>query len=251
MTAGTAEGEGTWRVPVRELARAAVMPPPDFVGTMNLSVDLRLADSSVADSDVQQLKWTASAPDFVVAKPVTTTVVKPESGPSPPPVPLRAWETRPAAADGEIASRRTAELGAFRCRPRVSSSATRSPICSSADSLPCRTATFPQHVCCCGGPPKPEMRRRRWRWRPLTIRRRSRNSARSAPRPTRRRRGSGTGGRRTRARPRPCSDCSRWHAVAVGLGRPDGFLGRSPGEPRSECHRQVASRSRLCHDHWP
>jgi hypothetical protein len=100
MTAGTAEAEGTWRVPIRELARAAVMPPPDFVGTMNLSVDLRLADSSVADSDVQQLKWTASVPDFVVPKPVTTTVVKPDSGPFPPPVPGTV-ENAPAAAGGE------------------------------------------------------------------------------------------------------------------------------------------------------
>jgi hypothetical protein len=103
MTAGSAEGEGTWRVPIRELARAAVMPPPDFVGTMNLSVDLRLADGSVADSDVQQVKWTASAPDFVVAKPVTTTVVKPESGPFPPPAPAaaRTVGSAPAAAGGE------------------------------------------------------------------------------------------------------------------------------------------------------
>jgi hypothetical protein len=100
MTAGSAEGEGTWRVPIRELARAAVMPPPDFVGTMNLSVDLRLADGSVADSDVQQVKWTASAPDFVVPKPVTTTVVKPDSGPFSPPAP-RTVGIAPAAAGGE------------------------------------------------------------------------------------------------------------------------------------------------------
>lgn len=100
MTAGSAEAEGMWRVPIRELARAAVMPPPDFVGTMNLSVDLRLADSSVADSDVQQLKWTASVPDFVVPKPVTTTVVKSDSGPFPPPAP-RTVGNAAAAAGGE------------------------------------------------------------------------------------------------------------------------------------------------------
>ena len=110
MTAGSAEGEGTWRVPVRELARAAVMPPPDFVGTMNLSVDLRLADGGVADSDVQQLKWTAGAPDLVVPKPVTTTVVRPNAGPFPPPAP-RAVAIAPAAADSKT---QVAEPGSAR-----------------------------------------------------------------------------------------------------------------------------------------
>jgi hypothetical protein len=101
MTAGGSQGEGTWQVPIRELAHAAVMPPADFVGTMNLSVDLRLADGSVADRDVQQLKWTAGAPDFVVPKPVTTTVVKPDSNAFSPPTAPRTVTAPPSTGGGE------------------------------------------------------------------------------------------------------------------------------------------------------
>jgi len=85
VTVGQAEENGAWRVPVRELTRAAVMPPSDFVGTMNLSVDLRLADGRVVDSDIQQLNWTPGIPESVVPKPVTTTVVRPRFVPAPAP----------------------------------------------------------------------------------------------------------------------------------------------------------------------
>jgi len=88
INAGTAAGEGAWRVPVRDLGHAAIMPPLNFVGTMNLSIDLRLADSSIADSDVLRLNWTPAAADSLVPKSVRTTSVAGSTDPfQPPPVP--------------------------------------------------------------------------------------------------------------------------------------------------------------------
>ena len=51
------------------------MPPQDFVGTMELTVDLRRSDDSVADSDVQRISWAAVGPSPATAKPVKTTMV--------------------------------------------------------------------------------------------------------------------------------------------------------------------------------
>lgn len=101
ITAGSAVGSDAWRVPVRQLAHAAVVPPPDFVGTMNLSVDLRLADDSVADSDVQRLKWTAGAPDFMLPKPVKTTPIAGSSSSFPQPPTTQAAAGAPQAKAGE------------------------------------------------------------------------------------------------------------------------------------------------------
>ena len=75
VTAGVAAGDGVWRVPMRELPHAAVMPPQDFVGTMELAVDLRRGDDSVADSNVQRINWTAIGPSPAAAKPVKTTMI--------------------------------------------------------------------------------------------------------------------------------------------------------------------------------
>jgi hypothetical protein len=90
ITAGSAAGDGVWRVPVRDLARAAVVPPADFVGAMDLPVDLNLADGTVADSNVLRLEWTPSvvnaiAPTPVKTMPVKTTPVVPTKTAFPPP----------------------------------------------------------------------------------------------------------------------------------------------------------------------
>jgi len=75
VTVGTQAGDASWRIPVREIARAAIVPPQDFVGTVNLPIDLKLADGSVADSHVLRLEWTGAGNDTVVPKSVKTSVV--------------------------------------------------------------------------------------------------------------------------------------------------------------------------------
>jgi hypothetical protein len=84
VTAGAQAGEASWRIPMRELPRAAIVPPADFVGTLNLPVDLRLADGTIADSHMLRIEWTGASGDVVVPKSVKTTVVSVSSGPAPP-----------------------------------------------------------------------------------------------------------------------------------------------------------------------
>jgi hypothetical protein len=104
ITAGAAAGEGAWRIPANELVRAAVVPPPDYVGVMNLSIDLTLADGSLLDSDVLRLSWTPTQPDAITPKPVRTTTIAPEAAVQPPSPPVatapptsQAASTPPAA----------------------------------------------------------------------------------------------------------------------------------------------------------
>jgi hypothetical protein len=51
-----------WRLSPSELETAAVTPPPGFAGTMDLLLELRLSDNTVADRKSVRLEWQARAP---------------------------------------------------------------------------------------------------------------------------------------------------------------------------------------------
>ena len=57
LSAGRQEGPNTWRLAVEELAGTAITPPRGFVGTMALTIELHLADNTVADRKGLQLEW--------------------------------------------------------------------------------------------------------------------------------------------------------------------------------------------------
>jgi TPR repeat protein len=57
LSAGAQVGPDTWRLPVEELDRAVIAPPLGFVGAMALTLELRLADNTVADRKNLQLEW--------------------------------------------------------------------------------------------------------------------------------------------------------------------------------------------------
>ena len=57
LSAGRQEGPTTWRLAMDELAGAAIAPPQGFVGAMALTLELRLADNTVADRKGMQLEW--------------------------------------------------------------------------------------------------------------------------------------------------------------------------------------------------
>jgi hypothetical protein len=61
LSAGSALEAGFWRVNATELADLQIQPPHDFVGTMNVKADLRLADDQLADSQLIHFDWTRPA----------------------------------------------------------------------------------------------------------------------------------------------------------------------------------------------
>jgi TPR repeat protein len=62
LSAGRREGPNTWRLAVEELAGTAITPPRGFVGTMALTLELHLADHTVADRKGLQLEWSGRSP---------------------------------------------------------------------------------------------------------------------------------------------------------------------------------------------
>jgi len=57
VSVGTPAGPNGWRLPVRDLNRAAITPPRGFVGTMDLIMELRLANNTVIDRKGVLLEW--------------------------------------------------------------------------------------------------------------------------------------------------------------------------------------------------
>src|SRR5262249_3663834 len=57
LSAGTQLGSNTWRLSAEELDRAVITPPRGFAGAMKLTLELRLADSTVVDRKSMELEW--------------------------------------------------------------------------------------------------------------------------------------------------------------------------------------------------
>jgi hypothetical protein len=77
---------GNWRLPASELSNAAIRPPRGFVGAIDLTVELRLADDTVADRQSLRLMWvgtpeTAAAQTTGVAAPVGMDSTAPRETP--------------------------------------------------------------------------------------------------------------------------------------------------------------------------
>jgi len=74
---------GHWRLPASELSNAAIRPPRGFVGAIDLTVELRLADDTVADRRFLRLAWTetTAAQTTGVAAPVGMDSTAPRETP--------------------------------------------------------------------------------------------------------------------------------------------------------------------------
>src|SRR5262245_44144223 len=57
LSAGTQRGPNTWQLSAEELDRAVITPPRGFTGAMDLTLELRLADSTVVDRKSLELEW--------------------------------------------------------------------------------------------------------------------------------------------------------------------------------------------------
>jgi hypothetical protein len=71
MSVGRASGASGWQLMAADLRNALVQPPQGFVGAMQLGLELRLADESLADLKTQRLEWAA---------PVAPVAPTPKSG---------------------------------------------------------------------------------------------------------------------------------------------------------------------------
>jgi TPR repeat protein len=61
LSAGRQAGPNTWRLSIDELGGAAITPPRGFVGAMDLTLELRLADNAVVDRKNLQLEWSGKS----------------------------------------------------------------------------------------------------------------------------------------------------------------------------------------------
>jgi TPR repeat protein len=57
LSVGTQAGPRTWRLSTQGLNETTIMPPSGFVGTMDLTLELRLTDNTVADRKSLRLEW--------------------------------------------------------------------------------------------------------------------------------------------------------------------------------------------------
>ena len=57
VSIGTSAGPNRWRLPLKDLNRAAITPPQGFVGTMDLIMELHLANDTVIDRKGVLLEW--------------------------------------------------------------------------------------------------------------------------------------------------------------------------------------------------
>jgi hypothetical protein len=60
LSAGTPAGLNAWRLAIKDFNSAAIRPPRGFVGVMNLTLELRLADE-VVDRKTLQVEWSGTS----------------------------------------------------------------------------------------------------------------------------------------------------------------------------------------------
>jgi hypothetical protein len=78
LSAGQPAADNNWRLSAADLSDVMIQPPPDFVGTMDLAIELRLADDTVADRTSLHFEWEAPvlpppAPAAAPALPLAAT----------------------------------------------------------------------------------------------------------------------------------------------------------------------------------
>jgi len=61
LSAGTPAGPHAWRLSIEDFNKAAVTPPRGFIGVMDLTLELRLADNTVVDRKSLQLEWSGQS----------------------------------------------------------------------------------------------------------------------------------------------------------------------------------------------
>ena len=82
LSAGSPLGASGWRVDAADLEGLEIRPPRNFVGAMNIMVDLRLPDDRLADTKAMHLEWAART-DIPQAATEPQAAVEPQAAAEP------------------------------------------------------------------------------------------------------------------------------------------------------------------------
>jgi hypothetical protein len=93
LTAGRRASANEWRVPAQIISDAAIIPPTDFVGELNLAAELRGADGTILVTTFVRLTWTSAQPGSAGASAANAAAAVP-----PPPAPVAPTPQPQAAA---------------------------------------------------------------------------------------------------------------------------------------------------------
>src|SRR5882757_1649386 len=124
LTAGRRASENEWRVPAQIISDAAIIPPTDFVGELNLAAELRGTDGATVVTAFVRLTWTsaqtgstvvsaastAAAPAAAPPPPVAPAPQQPQAAASPPPAAAPAVATPQAEPIRELSPNEIAAL---------------------------------------------------------------------------------------------------------------------------------------------
>jgi hypothetical protein len=120
LTAGRRASENEWRVPAQIISDAAIIPPTDFVGELNLAAELRGTDGATVVTAFVRLTWTSaqtgssavSAASTAAAPPppVAPAPQQPQAAASPPPAAAPAVATAQAEPIRELSPNEIAAL---------------------------------------------------------------------------------------------------------------------------------------------
>src|SRR6267142_693341 len=91
LTAGRRASENEWRVPAQIISDAAIIPPTDFVGDLNLAAELRGTDGATLVTTFVRLTWTS-------AQTGSTAVSAASTAAAPPPPPVAPAPQQPQVA---------------------------------------------------------------------------------------------------------------------------------------------------------
>jgi hypothetical protein len=75
ISTGVSMGADNWLLSASELSNAVIRPPPGFVGAIDLAIELRLADDTVADRQSLRLTWVGTPETATAITAAPTTAV--------------------------------------------------------------------------------------------------------------------------------------------------------------------------------
>jgi hypothetical protein len=97
LTAGKRANANEWRVPAQVISDAAIIPPPDFVGEMNLSAELHGTDGATLVTSFARLTWTSTQPRSAVMSAASRAAAPPAPIAPAPQLPQAMASPPPAA----------------------------------------------------------------------------------------------------------------------------------------------------------